>query len=180
MTVISNELCKEYLVSNSTRRKSTKKKIDAALKNGLNYGFLCAQGIFTENGIFTGACKVLYIDKLYILYIVRTVHTVHIIVHIVHQGDSGGPLTVGSRFDPKDPDTLVGIVSGGVGCSIGTPGWYTRYCTPLHCTVTVHIVHLSTVQSLYIMYTRVSFYFPWIGCIIQASKDFREAVPALI
>ena len=36
--------------------------------------------------------------------------------------DSGGPLT--TKHDDKD--TLVGIVSGGVGCGSGVPGWYTK------------------------------------------------------
>ena len=36
--------------------------------------------------------------------------------------DSGGPLT--TKHDDKD--TLVGIVSGGIGCGSGVPGWYTK------------------------------------------------------
>ena len=74
VTVISNEQCKKYLESNSTK-KAVRRDINKALKNGLNYGFLCAQGIFTEDGRRTGACKVLYINKLYIVYIVHIVHT---------------------------------------------------------------------------------------------------------
>ena len=38
------------------------------------------------------------------------------------KGDAGGPLTTVD----KDKDTLIGIISGGVGCGKGVPSWYTR------------------------------------------------------
>ena len=44
VTVISNELCQEYLTHNGTLKTQVKKKISNALKNGLNYGLFCAQG----------------------------------------------------------------------------------------------------------------------------------------
>ena len=44
VTVISNELCKEYLDYNGTQRVQVKKKINNALSNGLNYGLFCTQG----------------------------------------------------------------------------------------------------------------------------------------
>ena len=113
VTVISNELCKEYFNYNSTVDKAIKRKIDTALPNGLNYGFLCAQGkMRASDGAFSGSCK----------------------------GDGGGPLTVQDKDDKK---TLVGIVSGGIGCGKGIPGWYTK----------------------------VSFFYPWIDCIIQTSLN---------
>jgi len=58
-------------------------------------------------------------------------------------GDSGGPLTT-----PNDDGrrTLVGIVSGGIGCGKGYPGWYTK----------------------------VSFHTPWIKCIIERSAQFNN------
>ena len=118
VTVISNELCKEYLDYNGTQRVQVKTKINNALSNGLNYGLFCTQGIQAfsipkllsvkiyfklpgyqdENGVFTGSCK----------------------------GDSGGPLK--TRFLDSKKDTLIGIVSGGVGCGSGIPGWYTKVC----------------------------------------------------
>ena len=115
VTVITNELCKEYIDYNSTLNKAIKKQINKALDNGLNYGFLCVQGFPSKDGkTISGSCK----------------------------GDSGGPLTAGSRF-ADDPQTLIGIVSGGIGCGKGVPGWYTK----------------------------VAFFYPWIDCIIQTSKD---------
>ena len=38
------------------------------------------------------------------------------------RGDDGGPLTVVANGQ----NTLVGIVSGGLGCGNGIPNWYTR------------------------------------------------------
>ena len=113
VTIISNEQCKEYFNHNSTENKAIKRQIDTALPNGLNYGFLCAQGkMRPSDGVFSGSCK----------------------------GDSGGPLTAQDKDDKK---TLVGIVSGGIGCGKGIPGWYTK----------------------------VSFFYPWIDCIIQTSLN---------
>eukprot|EP00092_Neocalanus_flemingeri_P037709 GFUD01041055.1.p1 GENE.GFUD01041055.1~~GFUD01041055.1.p1 ORF type:complete len:698 (+),score=145.05 GFUD01041055.1:85-2178(+) len=66
------------------------------------------------------------------------------------KGDSGGPLT---SLNEKQRTTLVGIVSGGIGCGLGFPGWYTK----------------------------VEFYAKWIQCIIDTSKtmtikkDIEEA-----
>ena len=39
------------------------------------------------------------------------------------KGDNGGPLKI---RDNEDRETLIGIVSGGVGCGKGVPGWYTK------------------------------------------------------
>ena len=112
VTIISNDKCKEYFTYNSTENKAIKRQIDTALPNGLNYGFLCAQGKMNKKGVFSGSCK----------------------------GDSGGPLTA---QDKNDKRTLIGIVSGGIGCGKGIPGWYTK----------------------------VSFFYPWIDCIIQTSLE---------
>ena len=54
------------------------------------------------------------------------------------KGDSGGPLTAPND---KGRTTLVGIVSGGIGCGKGYPGWFTK----------------------------VSFHTRWINCIIERS-----------
>ena len=37
-------------------------------------------------------------------------------------GDDGGPLTV----EDQGVRTLVGLVSGGIGCGTGVPSWYTK------------------------------------------------------
>ena len=54
--------------------------------------------------------------------------------------DSGGSLTI---HDDMGKQTLIGVVSGGVGCGKGVPSWYSK----------------------------VSHYYPWIDCIIQTSRD---------
>ena len=53
------------------------------------------------------------------------------------KGDSGSPLTASQ----DGRDTLVGIVSGGIGCGLGVPAWYTR----------------------------VFYYIEWIDCIVRES-----------
>merc|ERR1712179_144285 len=59
------------------------------------------------------------------------------------KGDSGGPLT---QDDEQGRRTLIGIVSGGIGCGKGYPSWYTR----------------------------VSFFKSWIQCIIDQSLRFHN------
>jgi len=59
------------------------------------------------------------------------------------KGDSGGPLFV-RKDDGRQ--MLVGIVSGGIGCGQGYPGWYTK----------------------------VSFFVPWIECIVDSSVKFKN------
>ena len=39
------------------------------------------------------------------------------------KGDSGGPLKI---RDNEDRETLIGIVSGQIGCGKGVPGLYTK------------------------------------------------------
>ena len=56
------------------------------------------------------------------------------------KGDAGAPLTL---HDDMGKQTLIGVVSGGVGCGRGVPGWYSK----------------------------VSHYYPWIDCVIQTSRD---------
>merc|ERR1719209_1284999 len=79
----------------------------------------CAQGEQTEEGIFKGSCK----------------------------GDSGGPL---QTYNPNNQDrqTLIGIVSGGIGCGRGIPGWYTK----------------------------VAFYSKWVQCIVETSRTITKKV----
>ena len=97
---ISNDLCKEYLnynISKETYKKNTiKSQIKNALPSGLDYGLMCAIGVYDEvTNRFTGPCK----------------------------GDSGGSLVI---WDKNERKTLTGIVSGGIGCGQGYPGWYTK------------------------------------------------------
>ena len=114
VTVISNQMCKDILNANVTGDMNNRKKIIKGLPLGLEYGVLCAQGIYQEDkGIFSDACK----------------------------GDSGGPLT---QKDEQGRTTLIGIVSGGISCGKGYPGWYTR----------------------------VEYFNPWIACIIDKSVQF--------
>ena len=81
VTVITNQYCKQILRANVTNDEINAKKILRGLPLGLDYGLLCAQGIYqADKGIYTGPCK----------------------------GDSSGPLT---QKDERDPTTLIGIVS---------------------------------------------------------------------
>jgi len=59
------------------------------------------------------------------------------------KGDSGGPLITENS---KKLRTLTGIVSGGLGCGTGSPGWYTK----------------------------VSFFYPWIKCVIEKTAEFNN------
>jgi hypothetical protein len=116
VTVISNQQCKEILNFNVTDNNNNRKKILQALPLGLDYGLLCAQGIYNEEkNLYSGSCK----------------------------GDSGGPLT---QKDEQDRTTLIGIVSGGIDCGKGYPGWYTR----------------------------VEYYKDWVQCIIDKSVQFNN------
>ena len=57
--------------------------------------------------------------------------------------------------------TLTGIVSGGVGCGLNVPGWYTKVIT-------------SYSKDLYIrvsLFSKVSTFLPWVNCIIEASRN---------
>jgi len=59
------------------------------------------------------------------------------------RGDDGGPLTV----EADGQTTLVGIVSGGLGCGNGIPNWFTR----------------------------VSFYEEWMACILEKSRLLKSS-----
>ena len=58
------------------------------------------------------------------------------------KGDSGGPLFV-KKDDGRQ--MLVGIVSGGIGCGQGYPGWYTK----------------------------VASYVEWISCVMEKNVEFE-------
>ena len=118
VTVISNQMCKEILNFNVTGNDNNRKRLLQGLPLGLDYGLLCAQGIYNEEKRqFSDSC----------------------------QGDSGGPLT---QKDGQDRTTLIGIVSGGIDCGKGYPGWYTR----------------------------VEYYKTWIQCIIDKSLQFNNNI----
>jgi len=59
------------------------------------------------------------------------------------RGDDGGQLTV----EADGHSTLVGLVSGGLGCGNGIPNWYTR----------------------------VSFYEEWMACILEKSRVLKSS-----
>ena len=61
------------------------------------------------------------------------------------KGDSGGPLTI---KDKEGRTTLIGIVSGGIGCGKGIPGWYTK----------------------------VAFFSNWIQCIVEKSRKITKKI----
>ena len=76
-----------------------------------------AQGHMNQEGIFSGPCK----------------------------GDCGGPMQT-EDSNNENRTTLIGIVSGGIGCGRGIPGWYTK----------------------------VSFHSAWIRCIVDKSVQFNN------
>ena len=70
-----------------------------------------------QEGIFSGPCK----------------------------GDCGGPMQT-EDSNNENRTTLIGIVSGGIGCGLGIPAWYTK----------------------------VSFHSSWIRCIVDKSVQFNN------
>jgi len=118
VTIISNENCIEILNHNTTYGESVRTQVTEQLPYGLNYGMFCAQGLMNEEGLFSGPCK----------------------------GDCGGPLQTEDTNSKEDRTTLIGIVSGGIGCGLGIPAWYTK----------------------------VSFHINWISCIIDKSVQFNN------
>ena len=121
VTVISNLMCKEILNANVTGSIDNRKKLLQALPLGLEYGLLCAQGIYSEEKkIFSDSC----------------------------QGDSGGPLT---QLDEQDRTTLIGIVSGGIDCGKGYPAWYTRveyYKTWIQCIIDMSLQFNNNIEQV--------------------------------
>jgi len=121
----NNKQCLEQFESNITdtiNKGAIVGQLCKALPTGLNDGFLCARGIQSEED------PELFSGSC--------------------KGDSGGPL-IGDGVEDKR--TLIGIVSGGLGCGQGYPGWYTK----------------------------VAFHKNWISCIIDMSLQFgnnREKV----
>merc|ERR1739841_291015 len=61
------------------------------------------------------------------------------------KGDCGGPMQT-EDTKKNNRTTLIGIVSGGIGCGLGIPAWYTK----------------------------VSFHAAWIRCIIDKSVLFNN------
>ena len=116
VTVISDEDCVQTLRSNTSANIIARQKIIKALPLGLNVGLMCAAGILNKETNVTSGSC---------------------------KGDSGGPLT---QVNPQGRTTLIGIVSGGIDCGKGYPGWYTR----------------------------VEHYKEWIQCIIDQSVRFKN------
>jgi len=112
VTIIDNKECKTILEEKLDGKDTERSKMKKALPQGLDYGLLCAKG---ERVPGTDIYKGSC------------------------RGDSGGPLTT---RDEQNRVTLAGIVSGGLGCGKGYPGWYTR----------------------------VEFFIDWIECIVTNGK----------
>jgi len=113
VTIISTDECERILESNLTNNPLALSQKEKALPQGLSYGLLCAQGEFIPE-------KGIFKGSC--------------------RGDSGGPLTT---LDTRGRTTLTGIVSGGISCGKGYPGWYTK----------------------------VEFFKDWIECIIRNGRD---------
>jgi len=127
VTVITKDECvSQYKYNISIKDEGSQAGIQEKLCNengipdGLNDRFICSKGIF-------GGDRLNAIGET--------------VISGSCPGDSGGPLTVP---DENGRSTLVGVVSGGIGCGDGFPSWYTR----------------------------VSFYKDWISCIIEKSLQF--------
>merc|ERR1711915_445270 len=123
VTIISNEKCQRILIDNAKESisVSAQNQINQALPYGLNYGLLCADGKKVKN-----QCG----DDVF---------------RGACKEDSGGSLTT---KDDQGRTTLVVIVSGGIGCGDGIPGWYTK----------------------------VHFHFEWVQCIIDKSKTLKNKI----
>ena len=121
VTIISNDDCQSILQHNITD-PVIKDPVSKALPNGINYGFVCAKGclyiIYNHGFDFTSYC-----------FLPLGIENENGTFSGSCKGDSGGPLKI--RIDERD--TLIGIVSGGYGCGLNVPGWYTK----------VQSVHLS-------------------------------------
>jgi len=118
VTIISNEACKEQFEKNIT-----------SLQN---------KAVVSSN-----LCKALPFGLKSSLLCVQGIQNDEGTFTGSCEGDSGGPLTTQDRENKR---TLVGLVSGGLGCGLGFPGWYTK----------------------------VEYYKDWIDCIIQMSLRFDD------
>ena len=104
-----------------------------ALPFGLSYGMICSQVRFR---MFQKILKIaIFLQGIY--------NEARGYFSGACRGDDGGPLTV----DADGQTTLVGIVSGGLGCGNGIPNWYTR----------------------------VSFYEEWMACILEKSRVLKSS-----
>ena len=108
VTVISNNRCSEIMRANISTSQSVRERLVGSLPLGLNYGLMCGQGLYNPE-------TSQFSDAC--------------------KGDSGGPLF---QKSPENWTTLIGIVSGGIDCYKGVPGWYTRvesFTTWIRCIV---------------------------------------------
>ena len=111
--VIDSSECNNIMKYNATDNRNTMNTIIKSLPIGVQSGMICGQGSQNKDKVYQSSCA----------------------------GDSGGPLYANLAYKKDKRKTLVGIVSGGYGCALGNPGWYTD----------------------------VKFYSVWIRCIIDRS-----------
>ena len=120
LTILSNQECQERLRNNITTNQEVQQDITKALPLGVGPGLICGQGVFQLDAPVKATP---FTDAC--------------------KGDSGGPI---HQDSPDGRSTIIGIVSAGVGCGEGYPGWYTR----------------------------VESYTDWVQCIIDQSVRFKN------
>jgi len=99
--IIDRKECADYFRHNVSENAAWKARLDAQLKEGISDDLLCSIGFERESdGVYSGPCR----------------------------GDSGSGLYVTSPDNDGQSKrrTVEGIVSGGIGCGLNIPKFYTR------------------------------------------------------